>query len=93
MNAVDWVFRDRRTGAITIAQRPNAPLLIFAACALIDGIVAPEGSWGIALRAAGALALAYWALDELLRGVNPWRRGLGAATLGFLAWRIGQQVW
>jgi hypothetical protein len=27
-------------------------------------------------------ALVIWALDELIRGVNPWRRVLGGVVLG-----------
>jgi hypothetical protein len=27
--------------------------------------------------------LLVWAVDELFRGVNPWRRFLGAAVLGY----------
>lgn len=71
-----------------IGQFPNAPLLIFAACAALDWIVGPGGRIGEALRLIGAVALAYWAFDELLRGVNPWRRCLGAAVLAGLAWRF-----
>ncbi|MEQ4599623.1 MAG: hypothetical protein ABN488_17855 [Methylobacteriaceae bacterium] len=90
--ARDWFFRDRTTGAITIAQAPNAPLLVFAACALTEWLVAPEGRAGILLRGLGALALAYWALDEIIRGVNPWRRCLGAIVLAGLAWNFAQAL-
>jgi hypothetical protein len=34
------------------------------------------------------VALAVWAGDELLRGVNPWRRCLGGAVLTGLAVRL-----
>jgi hypothetical protein len=33
------------------------------------------------LRAAAAVGLIWWAADEVLRGVNPWRRLLGGAVL------------
>ncbi|WP_232628594.1 hypothetical protein [Methylobacterium sp. Leaf118] len=83
---IDWFFRDRRTGAIVIGQWPNAPLWIFAAASLAEvvlGAVAPGlPPWLFAgLRLAALGALAYWAVDEMLRGVNPWRRVLGAAVL------------
>ena len=32
-------------------------------------------------RGVGSVALVVWALDELLRGVNPFRRALGAVVL------------
>ena len=62
--ALDWFFRDRRTGAITIGQWPNPPLLIFGVCAAVDWLFAPAGSLGSVLRLLGALALTYWAMDE-----------------------------
>jgi hypothetical protein len=34
------------------------------------------------------MALGWWAVDEVLRGVNPWRRLLGTAVLAGLAWRL-----
>ena len=41
--------------------------------------------WG---SVTGAVALAFWAIDEILRGVNPLRRILGAAVLTFVAIRL-----
>lgn len=35
------------------------------------------------LRGIGTGALVVWALDELVRGVNPFRRLLGAIVLGW----------
>jgi hypothetical protein len=32
----------------------------------------------------GMAALLWWALEELFRGVNPWRRGLGAVGTVFV---------
>jgi hypothetical protein len=78
---LDWIFRDRRTGAITIAQWPNLPLWLFAGTSLADWILHPPGPPGLILRLAAGACLAWWALDEVLRGVNPWRRFLGAAVL------------
>nr|WP_082513822.1 hypothetical protein [Methylobacterium sp. Leaf465] len=88
MNAIDWFFRDRKTGAITIGQWPNAPLLIFIGCALVGWLDGPGGRIGPYLRILGAAALAWWAVDEVVRGVNPWRRCLGAGVLAFLAWKL-----
>ena len=88
--AFDWTFRDRRTGAVTIAQAPNLSLWLFGIASLAEWLLrptGPTGPTGAAIRAAAALCLAWWALDELLRGVNPWRRGLGAAVLVYEAWQ------
>lgn len=82
----DWFFRDRRTGAVVIGQWPNLPLWIFGAAAALEwllevlapGLPAPVFA---GLRAVALLSLTVWALDEILRGVNPWRRCLGGAVL------------
>jgi hypothetical protein len=75
-----WFFRNRKTGRITIAQFPNLALGLF--------LVATVGRWFLgggrihtALRVIAGGALIWWAADELIRGVNPWRRLLGAAVL------------
>lgn len=83
--AIDWLFRNRSTGALTIGQWPNLPLWLFGGLSL--GAWAAQGNQILAewLSLGADLALAWWALDELLRGVNPWRRFLGAGTLIALA--------
>jgi hypothetical protein len=37
-----------------------------------------------------AASIAVWAADEILRGVNPFRRLLGGAVLGWLAYRLAR---
>lgn len=83
--AVDWLFRDRRTGTVTIAQWPNLPLWLFGGLSLGAWLAQANTPLARGLTLGADLALAWWALDELLRGVNPWRRFLGAATLIGLA--------
>jgi hypothetical protein len=78
---IDWLFRNRQTGRITIAQFPNAPLWLFLIAATLRSLTGPTGWPGTALNAAATAGLLWWATDELLRGVNPWRRFLGAAVL------------
>jgi hypothetical protein len=41
----------------------------------------PAGDPGVALNVVFKGALLVWAVDEIFRGVNPWRRCLGAAVL------------
>ena len=84
--AFDWFFRNRDTGEITIGQWPNAPLLLFATCAVLGWVFDPAGGIGTAIRIAGLISLTYWALDEIIRGVNPWRRCLGGAMLACTAY-------
>ena len=80
-SALDWFFRNRSTGEITIGQWPNAPLLVFAACAAVTLALAPQGTPGWVVTVVGGVSLAIWGLDEVFRGVNPWRRCLGGAVL------------
>ena len=83
--AVRWLFEDRRTGRIVVGQNPNLlALLVVASCAA--RLVVPKADRaGPALRNLGTCALSLWALDELLRGVNPFRRIGGAAVLATIA--------
>jgi hypothetical protein len=81
---VDWVFRDRRTGRIVIVQWPNTALVVWLVASTARALLGLGGGWGAALRVVAALALGWWAVDEIGRGVNPWRRLLGAVVLGGL---------
>ena len=87
-DAFDWLFRNRQTGGITIGQFPNAPLFIWFAATAAQWLFAPEGDVATALGIIGTLALAWWAIDEILRGVNPFRRMLGALVLAGIAARL-----
>jgi len=85
-HVVDWWFRDRSTGRITVAQLPNLSLTIFLVAWFTRRVLDPDGLPGTVLAVVAGAALVWWALDELVRGVNPFRRALGGAVLGvFLA--------
>jgi hypothetical protein len=86
--AAAWCFRDRRTGRIVVGQFPNPPLIAFLALSIASRLVGPSGRLDDGLRAAATGALAWWAVDEVLRGVNPWRRSLGVAGLVVVAGRL-----
>jgi hypothetical protein len=79
--SVDWLFRNRKTGKFTLAQMPNGPLALFVGFRIAQALVSPHGTAHDVLRWLAIAALAWWGLDELLRGVNPFRRILGAAAL------------
>lgn len=76
-----WLFRDRATGKVAIAQVPNLPLALFVLAAAWRSLAEPQGVVGTVLSAAGAVALLWWAAAELAAGVNPFRRFLGGAVL------------
>lgn len=79
-----WLFEDRRTGRIVVAQWPNIPLWVWIAATAVSRLANPGGRWGTALSVTGTVALAVWAVGEIFCGVNPWRRILGAVVLIFL---------
>ena len=86
--AFDWLFCNRHTGAITIGQLPNLPLAAYIVATLAGWLLKPRGDAGDALGVVATLALVWWALDEILRGVNPFRRLLGAVVLGGVVFRL-----
>jgi len=78
---IGWLFRDRTTGRITIVQFPNAALGVFLAATVVSRFLGPAGRLDTVLGVLATGGLIWWAVDELIRGVNPWRRLLGGAVL------------
>ncbi len=78
------MFRNRQTGQITIGQVPNIPLVVFLLAWFVRFALDPSGGVATALDVVAWVALAIWAADEILRGVNPFRRLLGAVVMGGL---------
>jgi hypothetical protein len=86
-SAFDWFFRDRRTGKILVVHVPNLPILLWMATLLARQFVTQGSTVDVLLQWAGSITLGWWAVDEVVRGVNPWRRVLGLA--GCIAVAIG----
>ena len=78
---VNWLFRNRQTGEITVGQAPNAALIVFLVAFVVHHAFNIRGNAGTGLTIVSTGALAVWSADELLRGVNPFRRLLGAVVL------------
>ena len=78
---VRWMFVNRRTGGITVAQWPNAALSVFIALSVARRLNIAKGTPQTALRLLSIVAILVWAADELIRGVNPFRRILGLGVL------------
>jgi len=76
-----WLFLNPRTGRITVVQWPNLSLSLFIAVSIVLHAFHPVGAVEIFGRVLADLAIFLWAIDELLRGVNPFRRALGIAIL------------
>ncbi|WBL80457.1 hypothetical protein I3J27_08565 [Bradyrhizobium xenonodulans] len=77
---LNWFFRNRETGAITIVQWPNLVLWIVIVAAVLLWIWPSSDQVSVALAVVVKGGLLIWAADEIVRGVNPWRRCLGAAV-------------
>ena len=86
---VRWCFEDRGTGQLVFAQWPNLPLWIFLVAFAVQMILRPTGRLLTAVVVVAAISLTWWALDELIRGCNPWRRALGAGALAYQVYQFG----
>ena len=85
---ITWLFADRKTGRIVIGQFPNLVLWIFLGAVIVRLVLGPTGVWGTAVNAVADIALLWWAIDEIVRGVNPFRRILGATVTVFVLFGI-----
>lgn len=83
LHLVHWFFRNRETGSITIAQAPNLVLWIVIVAASVRSIWPSAGTFSTALSVIVTGGLIVWAADEIMRGVNPWRRCLGTAVAAY----------
>ena len=84
-SAVDWFFRSRETDQIVVVQTPNPPLWVFIGATVASWVVPDDSPAHDPLGWVAFGGLAWWAVDEVLRGVNPWRRVLGLAGCGLVA--------
>jgi hypothetical protein len=81
---IDWLFRNRETGRITVGQPPNPPMVVFVVATVVRWLTSPEGTAGRVVEVTATAALTIWAVDEVVRGVNPFRRLLGGGVLAYL---------
>ena len=89
--ALSWLLRDRTaTGdRWVVAQWPNTSAWTFVLLTALGWVVPGDPVW---LYAGTRAALAWWAVDEVLRGVNPFRRLLGAVVLVVAAVGVVQRL-
>lgn len=83
--AVDWMFRNRETGKVTIGQPANLEQKIFQFSTVV-GTLLPKSPVRTGAGVVAVLSLAVWGIDELARGVNPFRRMAGAIALGSIVY-------
>ena len=77
----------------TVAQWPNIVLWLFLASTLGLRFAGTNGAVATSLRVAADVSLLTWALDEVLRGVNPFRRLLGLAVLSLTVTGLVRGGW
>lgn len=81
-------FRNPQTGRVVVAQPPNPPLVVFLGGTAARWVFSPTGTAGDALSVVTTAALAWWSIDEILRGESPFRRVLGAVVLAGIGVRL-----
>ena len=63
------------------AQTPNLALSVFLVSTAILRLRHPNGAISTVAKVVATGSLTVWAPDEVVRGVNPWRRFFGVAVL------------
>jgi hypothetical protein len=86
--AFDWLFRSRDRGRYTVVQWPNVALAVVIVCTVARWLLDTQGALDQTLHWTGSVAIAWWSVDEIIRGVNPFRRVLGVVILTRLVIRI-----
>ncbi len=75
-------FFEDKNGHIVLGQTPNVWLLAWVALTLISFVVV-HGKYQDILRLMRDVLLGIWAILELAKGVNYFRRALGLVVLAF----------
>jgi hypothetical protein len=86
------VPRDLKIRSYTVGQFPNTPLWIALAAFLIALLTSEGSAVNNLARAVFYVALTVWAYEELAKGVNGFRRSLGAVALVLIAISIARAV-
>jgi len=87
----EWLFRNRHTGSITVAQVPNLPMWIFLAAVLVRWTVPTDSAFGDWIEGIALASLSWWSFSEVRWGVNPWRRVLGLGGFAIVIVGAGPQ--
>lgn len=73
------IFNDSQ-GKVVVAQKPNLPIIVWALASLIR-LVIDSGNLNRALDIIALTSIIYWALSEVVSGVNLFRKIIGVAVL------------
>jgi hypothetical protein len=74
---LDWMFRSRKAGQITLAQLPDWQFAVWLLASAVMWLGHPGAGYAPSWLVLASAALALWAGDEVLRGVNPLSSPLG----------------
>ena len=89
---LDWVFCSRKTGPITLVQLPDWQFAVWLLASAVMWLGHPGAGYASSWLVLASAALALWAGDEVLGGVNPLSSplGIGRALLAvFSLVRLG----
>lgn len=78
----DRIWKDSK-GNVVIIQKPNIFLIGWIVLTIASLFIFSRGTLADALAIAGCISLIIWALHEMWRGVNYFRRVLGLFVLIF----------
>ncbi|MGK2933533.1 MAG: hypothetical protein ACSLFD_12340 [Solirubrobacterales bacterium] len=83
---------DLKIGGYTVAQVPNAPIVIAVVAAIVSRIADDGSQLWASSRAVFYVTLTIWAWMELSDGVDGFRRAIGAFGLAFVLVSIYQSL-
>jgi hypothetical protein len=86
------VPRDLKIRGYTVGQFPNPPLWVALAALAVALLTSDASTVNDAARAVFYVALTVWAYEELARGVNGFRRALGAVALLLIVIAVARAV-
>jgi hypothetical protein len=86
------VPRDLRIGGYTVAQSPNPPLWVALAALVATLLTDARSTVHDVAQAVLYVALTVWAYEEAARGVNGYRRALGAVALVLIVIAVARAV-
>jgi hypothetical protein len=86
------VPRDLEIRGYTVGQFPNPPLWVALGALLVALLTDDDGSVNDIARAVSYVALTVWAYGEAARGVNGFRRALGAVALLLIVIAVARAI-
>ena len=86
------MLRDLRIRGYTVGQFPNPPLWIALAALLMTWLTDEASTVNDVAHAVLYVALTIWAYEEAARGVNGFRRALGAVALVLIVIAVARAV-